>query len=409
MTVISMKHSLKILVSLLLLAGCANLKVADTSEDRLARQLVFTVADYEGGSAEPFPGGAEDSDSLIKKILKLHGLKKIAQWSIKALGLEAIVAEVRDQQNIDEVVSALKSDQRIESVQQARSYKVLFYNDPYFGLQNSVKHDDIEHIHSLTTGKDVVVGVVDTGVDRQHPELAGRIIYSRNFVEYDRRFDSDEHGTSVTGLIGASANNNVGIVGVAPEVKFMVFKACHEDIRGASCDSISLMKALTDVLDQKPDVLNLSIAGPGDPLIRQLLQAAANQDITLVGAVDPGQSFPFPASMDEVIAVSSPLETVKMQLPGYGVVAPGMDMLTTTPGGTYAFKSGSSMAAAWVSGVVALMKQREPGLSGVQVLDQLRASARSRVNTLPVVDICSAISRSDTEVCPSAALVSSGN
>lgn len=67
------------------------------------------------------------------------------------------------------------------------------------------------------------------------------------------------------------------------------------------------------------------------------------------------------------------------------------------------------MAAAWVSGVVALMKQREPGLSGVQVLDQLRTSARSRVNTLPVVDICSAISRSDTEVCPSAAVASSGD
>lgn len=406
-----MKQTLIVLVSLLLLASCANLKVADTNEDRLARQLVFTVAEYEGDVAEPFPGGSspEDSESLIKRILKLHGLKKIAQWSIKALGLEAIVAEVRDQESVDEVVSALKSDKRIESVQEARSYKVLFYNDPYFSLQNSVRNDDIEHIHRLTTGKDVVVGVVDTGVDRQHPELAGRIIYSRNFVEYDRRFDSDEHGTSVTGLIGASANNNVGIVGVAPEVKFMVFKACQEDVRGAACDTISLMKALSDVLEQQPDVLNLSIAGPDDPLIRQLLRAAANQGITLVGAVDPEQVFPFPASMEEVIAVSSPLETASAQLPAYGVVAPGMDMLTTTPGGSYAFKSGSSMSAAWVSGVVSLMKQREPELSGVQVLDHLRASAHSRINTLPVVDICSAISRGDADLCPSAAVAASGD
>ncbi|MEX2489587.1 MAG: S8 family serine peptidase, partial [Pseudomonadales bacterium] len=374
-----MMKTLTVLVSVFLLVSCANLQVANTHEDRLARQLVFTIPDGDHAVPGAFSGGTaeKDSDSLVQKILQLHGLKKIAQWSIKALGLEAIVAEVRGERNINEVLSALESDRRIESVQQAEIYKVLSYNDPYYNLQTSVKHDDFNLIHGLATGKGVVVGIVDTGMDREHPELVGRVMYSRNFVDHDRRFDSDEHGTSVAGILGASANNNVGIVGVAPEVKLMAFKACRQDTRGAECDSISLMKALIDVLDQRPDVLNLSIAGPENPLIKRLLRAAADKGIILVGAVDPDQVFPFPASMDEVIAVRSPIETVGLQLPEYGLVAPGTDMLTTTPGGTYAFKSGSSMAAAWVSGVVALMKERQPELSGQQALGELRASSRS--------------------------------
>ncbi|MBD3648846.1 MAG: S8 family serine peptidase [Pseudomonadales bacterium] len=397
-----------IIASLLLLGGCANLQWSPSDEERFARQLVFTISnDRDEPQSEPFAGAEseEDSASLISKILRFHGLKKIAQWSVKTLGLEAIVAEVRGQKSVDEVVSALRSDGRVQSVQPVVTYKVLTYNDPYFDLQNSVNHEDIERVHGLATGKGVVVGVVDTGVDREHPELAGRLVYSRNFVDHDGRFDSDEHGTAVAGVISAEANNKVGIVGVAPDTRLMVFKACWQDVRGASCDSISLMKALMDVLERRPDILNLSLSGPEDPLIRQLLAAAHRNGMILIGAVDPQQGMSFPASMDEVIAVSSSL-IPDDYVPERGVIAPGTDVLTTTPGATYAFKSGSSIATAYVSGVIALMKERSPSLSSAEAVLNLESSASSRIHKLPVVNLCEAvIQRSRGEVCPSGALV----
>ncbi|MFT5209004.1 MAG: major intracellular serine protease [Flavobacterium sp.] len=121
-----------------------------------------------------------------------------------------------------------------------------------------------------------MVAVVDTGVDRTHPELSDRIMYSSSFIDNDiSNFDADEHGTAVAGIIGSKANNEVGIVGVAPEVKLMVLKACQQDdkTRRAHCDSYSLLKALTRVLALEPDILNLSLAGPPDPLIARLIDA----------------------------------------------------------------------------------------------------------------------------------------
>ena len=112
----------------------------------------------------------------------------------------------------------------------------------------------------------------------------------------------------------------------------------------------------------------------------------------LVGAVDESgrAAESFPANMEEVIAVGTAInledEFTK------ALLAPGTDMLTTAPGGAYGFKSGSSMATAYVSGIVALMKERNPALSNAEVYGDLRASTRLDENELPVVDMCLAVS-----------------
>lgn len=362
------------------------------------------IMGFSGAPARP-GGRVVDSDRMITGLLQRYRLRRIEQFPISHLNVEAVVVEISDQRDLKALMRALSLDARVESVQQVQPYRALAYNDPYFSLQDVVSGESIETIHELATGKDVVVGIVDTGVDRWHPELADRIIYSKDFVSDDEAdFDVDEHGTAVAGVIGSAANNDLGIVGIAPEVSLMVFKACREDhpARQTSCDSVSIIRALNDVLSQQPDILNLSLAGPKDPMIARLLRAAVSRGIVLVAAVDEGQPWQqsFPASMPEVIAVATA---------GGGntsrglVLAPGANMLTTSPGATYGFKSGSSMATAYVSGVAALMKETTPGLTAAQIQAMLLRTSRLDENQVPVVDLCLAVNSAanlDYPMCP---------
>ncbi|MEX0943909.1 MAG: S8 family serine peptidase [Pseudomonadales bacterium] len=401
------------ILSVVIVAGCSTTPIP--FDERITRQVVFTVAgpDKTSTLATSFSSRPEARSSngdyssvdlgfRIGRIIQFHRLTKISQWSIKALGIEAIVAEIRGDRSVEQVMKALAEDHRVDSVQAVSTYDLLTYNDPYFYLQAaSVKGAGIERVHSLATGKDVVVGLVDTGVDRQHPEIADRIIMSANFVEHDRkRFDNDEHGTSVAGVIGSAANNDLGIVGVAPESKLMIFKACWQDDRtgNSKCDSFSIIKALNEVLAQQPDILNLSLAGPADPLIARLLRAASDRGIIIMAAVDGTKASSFPAVMPEVIAVSAPAPA-NSSMPAHTILAPGIDILTTTPGSTYAFRSGSSMSTAYVSGIAALMKEREPMMSGEQLRARLLSSSRHGIDMIPIVDVCQAVVGPDNDLC----------
>ena len=409
------KQALFGLISLVILGGCATQQY-HTFDDAYRHQVLFTISEQQGqhrvkpsqydyAFAGRLPRGPrQELQIVVNDVISVHNLKKIGQWTIKTLGLEAIRAEFRGNRTVDEVVRALSQDMRVESVQSIKTYKLLNYNDPYFSLQNTVDRDDLEKVHRYTTGKDVFVGVVDTGVDRTHPELAARIIYAANFVEHDQlSFDNDEHGTAVAGVIGSTANNDLGIVGVAPDVKLMIFKSCAQNARTgrASCDSVSLMKALIDVIAQKPDIVNMSLSGPDDKLLIRLINAALAEGIIVVAAVDGKDARnTFPASIPGVLAVNSIRQFDGAFMPKNGVFAPGLEMLTTTPGATYAFRSGSSMSAAYVSGIAALLKEREPGLSAQQLILQLHKTSSGSLNAVPLVDVCNAVMRvEDGEVC----------
>ena len=403
---------------LFLIAGCASTPPLDI----YASNVVFTVPyaqsgnQYSSGFAQQASGDEPTAQNLIQAVLRFHGLTKVAQFTIQALNVEAVVAEFGPSRQLDDVVTALSADNRIQSVQSIKPYTLMSYNDPYFALQNTVNGDQIDSIHQIATGKNVVVGIVDTGVDRRHPELIDNIVYSRNLVDDDQAsFDRDEHGTAVAGVIASAADNDLGIVGVAPDVQLMVFKACRQEkvSRRTSCDSLSIIKALSDVLVQQPDILNLSLSGPRDAIIERLLREVYRDGIVVLAAVDEsrGLAGSFPANMEEVIAVGTAINL------GGGfanvLLAPGTDMLTTAPGATYGFKSGSSMATAYVSGIVALMKERNPALSNADVYADLRASTRFNENELPVVDMCLAVntaieSAHECERTPSMALSGQG-
>jgi subtilisin family serine protease len=120
----------------------------------------------------------------------------------------------------------------------------------------------------------VTVAIIDTGVDVGHPDLDRHTISQRNFVNTDsREFKLDRHGTEVAGVIGAVADNGVGIVGIAPDARLLALKACWQPSAGASravCNSFTLAQALEATIVAHADIVNLSLAGPPDPLLARL-------------------------------------------------------------------------------------------------------------------------------------------
>jgi subtilisin family serine protease len=237
------------------------------------------------------------------------------------------------------------------------------YNDPYSNLQRNFGQMSITQAHAVSRGASVRVAVIDTGADVDHPDLP--VMLTRNFVDNDiDAFRTDAHGTAVAGVIAAVPNNGLGIVGIAPDVTLLVYKACwRTSATGtkAACNSFTLALALAAAIDAHADVINLSLAGPIDPLLTRLVTRAVDAGIIVVGAVPPdGLRNTFPTNIDAVIAVDS-AET------GHGTPdvlhAPGRDVISLAPAGHYDFYSGSSLATAEVSGLVSLLRAQRSHLT----------------------------------------------
>ena len=365
-------------LALLWLAGCASAPVdapgtgLQAMRDHPERLIVVAVANPRAGgnvvagstSVGYAPLQAYQANAharqAIDALKRTHGLGELVAWPIQALRLHCAVLQLPAGVDRDEFVRTLARDPRIEIVQPLQSFDTLgssadaVYNDPYAPLQRGLAEIEAAQAHQGSRGRGVGVAIIDTGVDASHPDLQGRVASARNLVDRDAaQFGRDRHGTEVAGVIAAVANNHLGIVGIAPEATLRLYKACWQrEGGGARCNSFTLAQALAAGLDEGAQVINLSLAGPADELLARLLRQAIAQGRVVVGAVpDDGSLGGFPLGVDGVIAVDAMGRTERS-----GVLrAPGRDILTLVPGGRYDFSSGSSLAAAHVSGVVALL------------------------------------------------------
>jgi type VII secretion-associated serine protease mycosin len=231
-------------------------------------------------------------------------------------------------------------------------------------------------------GEGVIVALLDTGVDTEHPDLAANIIDGWNFVDDNNNItDLDGHGTMVCGVVAAVANNGIGVAGVAPNVTIMPLKVLSES--GGNLFDLSL--AITYAADHEAKVIGMSLGG-NSSRIPMALESAINyayqKGCVLVAAAgnDGTNELFYPAAYDNVIAVSAIDENdTKASFSNYGdyidFCAPGVDILTTWTNGTYAYGSGTSFAAPFVTGVVALMLSKYPSLNPENVTATLRAQA----------------------------------
>jgi len=351
-----------------------------------ARQLMVTLA------PAPVPLWNRTTVELAVQ----HDLITVGAWSMTSLGERCIVYEIRrNGRPTAEVVERMRRDPRVRSVEAIQTFETLAlapaettppprHGDPYANLQRGAHAMGVDQAHRWATGRGVRVAVIDTGVDLDHPDLRGRIVKANNFVDRgEQTFTNDIHGTAVAGVLAASEGNEVGIAGTAPEAEIFALKACWPQPAGsrrAVCDSYTLAKAIDFAILEHAQILNFSLAGPSDPLLGRLIKAALDRGITVVAAAPDRAGPDFPASVDGVIAVlsSDPEGNLRSTAasPHATLAAPGVDILTTVPHASYDFFTGSSLAAAEVSGVAALLLERNPKLTPAQLAALLRKTAR---------------------------------
>jgi hypothetical protein len=332
---------------------------------------------------------------FLANLSRTYALRRVADWPLASLDIRCLVFEVADPGSRDATVAALSREQYIESAQRLSLFgtsgnsesPVGIYDDPYRNLQYGFTSMQVGEAHRWATGKGVRVAVVDTGLDTRHPELRNRVTGIRNFVDRDTNaFDGDVHGTAVAGVIAASSNNGVGLVGVAPEAEILGLKACWQSdptSRSGRCSSFTLAKALNFAIEQGVDVINLSLGGPADPLLTRLVNEALKRNALVIGAVTPAWPNGFPVGIEGVVAVSN------LEAQG-AVTAPGNQVLSAKPAGEYDFYSGSSFSAAQVAGVAALIRQRKPHLSSNLVRELIMTTADSPQKT---ANACRAVAR----------------
>jgi hypothetical protein len=344
--------------------------------------------------------------ATLASIAREHGLRESAGWPIAPLGWHCVVFELPPSSSREAVLASLQRDPRVRLAQPLQDFDTqsapqvpapsvaasaadagLLYNDPYVNLQRGFVDTAAARAHRVSTGAGVRVAVIDTGAALDHPDLLGRVALARNLVDDASTpgLDPDRHGTEVAGVIAAVGNNHEGIVGIAPQARLIMLRACWPREGGARnaarCNSFTLAKALAAVLESDARIVNLSLGGPGDPLLDKLLAELLRQGRIVIGALPPdGRRGGFPTGTPGVIAAGVAGEidaTVGKDV----IAAPGRDVLTLQPGGRYDYASGSSIAAAHVSGVAALLLAAQPRL-GRDALRELLLTGSANLSPL---------------------------
>ncbi len=227
--------------------------------------------------------------------------------------------------------------------------------------------------HALARGDQVLVAVVDSGIDTSHPALTG--VVEKSFDALGSNEGPHSHGTAIAGIIAGHAR----LVGAAPAVHILGARA----FSASQGSTVSIIAAIDWASGQGARVINMSFAGPSDPALERVLSAAHQKNVVLVAAAgNAGPKSPplWPAADPHVIAVTATdyddrLYPMANRGKHVAIAAPGVDILVAQPGDAYKMETGTSFSAAFVSGVAALVLQRRPQLSADAVRKVLLATA----------------------------------
>ncbi|MCK9296541.1 MAG: S8 family peptidase [Desulfobulbaceae bacterium] len=261
-------------------------------------------------------------------------------------------------------ISRLRADPRIKYVVEDAVVSAVEPepSEAEYGSSWGVQHIGCDRVHDQgITGQGVKIAVIDTGIDYTHPQLSAnyRGGYDFVFTDNDPYDDSwNSHGTHVAGIIAATADGT-GVVGGAPDASLYAVKV----LDGAGSGYLSWVVAGIEwAVDNGMDIANISIAGPNSPVLQDACAAAYNAGLLLVAAGGNTRAGDvlYPAAYDSVIAVSASYQS---DLPAWfspmdaevELMAPGVEILSTTADGEYALLSGTSQAAPHVTAVAALL------------------------------------------------------
>ncbi len=374
----------------------------------------------------------EGSDSYKSQNLRLSFLvsKKLGTSQINSYRIKNNSCK-----NLESIVEELNRNENIEYVEFDNPIKVASLD--YFSEKSGSwgqNYDDLwafkkiqsEEAHALSEGDGITIAVIDTGIDFQHPDLEANIwhdaqqVYGRSFVEGESDItDRNGHGTHVAGIIAAVKDNNIGIVGVAPQAELLALKAFDSSGRGYLSD---ILEALDYAIDKDVDIINASwIIDSSSPGLQEMITRAYTAGIPIIASAgnnDQELSTQAPAIYSESITVAATDQNDKKTFfSNYGnrvdIAAPGggtpeeanndgvYNILSTmnrnskvgknlrsleiddgsNNNSSYFRYAGTSMATPFVTGVVALLKSLDDKLGIEDIRTIIKTSADTSIGT----------------------------
>ena len=379
--------------------------------------------------------GVDDLDSVLAD-LHAHDITRLAPSPVGVAGAAAVVGDelglldaldlvlsrtfrvrIDPSADVEAAVGRLAAVGSVEVAEPNRWRETMVTpNDPQFGSQWGLTKINAPAAWDISTGSpSVVVGVVDSGCDLDHPELVPLLVNGYDMVDLGTnptpppgwRFEGDfsgrdaipedevGHGTHVAGTIAAASNNGVQVAGVGWQTKIMPIKALTRMVR-ISDGRVSGVGSAADVAaavrwaaDNGAHVINMSLGSDAATTVeRNAIAYAIGKGLVVVAAMgNDGSSNPsFPAAYDGVVAVGAVDRADKRASfsqtgPHIALVAPGVQILSTYLAGGTATLSGTSMATPHVAGVAALIKAVKPSATGAEIADILRSTARPLSDT----------------------------
>jgi hypothetical protein len=321
------------------------------------------------------------SQPAIDQIARRYNLTRLESQNFPLIGASLYHYRLGGRRSVADVIGALESERTVASAQPNYLYTLQEQSAPPAATDGDAAQYVLAKLHvreaqQIATGKDVLIAVIDSQIEPQHPDFADTIVKSFDAAGGDTT--AHKHATAMAGAITAHGK----LLGVAPGAKLLAAHAFgNGDAKGTS---YAIYKSLQWAADNGARVVNMSFAGPLDPDLHRLLAAAYAKDLVLIAAAgNAGPKSPplYPAADANVIAVTATDSgdgIYNMANRGdYIVVAvPGVDILAAAPAGSYQVTTGTSIAAAHVSAVAALLLERKPTLKPGEIRAMLSSSGQ---------------------------------
>ena len=320
------------------------------------------------------------TDEQIQALARRHKLTRVESQEFALTGSRMYRWRIGDGRSVETVVRQVQAGGGVASVQPnyrfALQQTAAKASEP---AQYAVTRMRLAEAHALAKGAEIVVAVIDSGIDAAHPELAGSLSEQLDPLGGPAE-KAHAHGTGIAGAIVAHGK----LMGAAPSARILAIRAFGATQASAESTSFVILKSLDLAARRNARIVNMSFAGPRDLLIERSLAALNDKGVVLIAASgNAGVKSPplYPAADRNVIAVSAVDASDRIFAPSnrgpqIALAAPGADLLLPAPDGKYQVTSGTSFGAAYISGLAALLLERNPALKPADIRELLTKTAQ---------------------------------